>query len=227
MVVTPNFIPSLKVSTVANWFNATGMHAKQQLSNQEMLALSTKLQQAKAALATACVSPQYRASDFTVLNQRIKQLEALLPTHDTRIDLPDEGDLLGSEIFSPSTTGLSPSLLAWYGEPIQDGTAGSIFLQGRGFSVSETQVVVGGIPLQKGSEFRLISRNVMQIIVPANARSVKVRLDDHDEDEDAKPATPSPVAVATINDSDGEVAYQAKGGVAEVGDPQPTGSGSA
>lgn len=104
------------------------------------------LQQAKAAVARACDSGEYRPTDFVVLNQRIKQLEDLLPTQDTRVDLPDEGDLLGSEIFSPNAAGLSPSLLAWYGEPIQEGSAGTIFLMGRGFSVSETQVVVGGCP---------------------------------------------------------------------------------
>ncbi len=214
LMVTPNFIPSIKVSTVTNWFDVTGHHAKQQLSNQEMLESSRKLQQAKAAVARACDSHEYRATDFTVLNQRIKQLEALLPTQDTRVDLPDEGDLLGSEIFSSNAAGLSPSLLAWYGEPVQDGTAGSIFLQGRGFSVSETQVIVGGIPLQQGSGFRLISRNVMQVIVPATARSVPIKFEQNAGAAANSPA--APVAVATVMGPGGVPTFEARGGVADL-----------
>ncbi|MGC1720253.1 MAG: hypothetical protein WA746_14800, partial [Isosphaeraceae bacterium] len=212
LIVTPNFIPALRVSTVANWFDITGHCARPQLTNQEMLGMGRMLQQAKAAVARACDSGEYRPTDFVVLNQRIKQLEDLLPTQDTRVDLPDEGDLLGSEIFSPNAAGLSPSLLAWYGEPIQEGTAGSIFLMGRGFSVSETQVVVGGMPLHKGTEFRLISRNVMQIIVPATARPVKVQLDD--EGSHANASNPK-AAVATLNMTK-RPTVEAKGGKAKV-----------
>jgi len=196
LMVTPNFIPSLRVSTVTNWFDVTGHHAKRQLDNREMLEFSRKIQQAKAAVARACDSREYRATDFTVLNQRIRQLEALLPTQDTRVDLPDEGDLLDSEIFSSNAAGLSPSLLAWYGEPIQEGTAGSIFLQGRGFNVTETQVVVGGVNLHRDSQFKLVSRNIMQIIVPANARAVLVSCD---QEHEADPApAPAKHAVASV-----------------------------
>jgi hypothetical protein len=213
LIVTPNFIPQLRVSTVTNWFDITGHCAQPRLTNQEMIGLGRMLQQAKAAVAHACDSGEYRPTDFVVLNQRIKQLEALLPTQDTRVDLPDEGDLLGSEIFSPNAAGLSPSLLAWYGEPVQDGTAGSIFLMGRGFSVSETQVIVGGQPLIHGTGFRLISRNVMQIIVPPNARSVKMV---YEQDDDSHPSpSAEPVAVATLK-RDHHPAIEARGGVAGV-----------
>ena len=212
LMVTPNFIPSVKVSTVANWFDVTGHHARNQLDNREMLKFSRKIQQAKAAVARACNTQQYRAVDFIVLNQRIKQLEALLPTQDTRIDLPDEGDLLGSEIFSSNAAGLNPTLLSWYGEPVQDGTVGAIFLQGRGFSVSETQVIVGGVPLPP-TAFRLISRNVMQILVPPTARSVKVACP-HDA---ATPATPADPKVASVTIQDPRIPrVYAQGGVAEV-----------
>ena len=197
LMVTPNFIPSLRVSTVANWFDVTGAHARPELTNGEMLVLGRLLQQAKDAVARACVSREYRPTDATVLTQRIKQLEALLPTQDTRIDLPDEGDLMGSEIFSSNAAGLGPALLAWYGEPIQDGTGGSIFLQGRGFSVTETQVVVGGVPLAPNQQFRLISRNVMQIIVPPNGLAVKFACD---RDHTAQPSdTPKPCDRAVID----------------------------
>ena len=213
LMVTPNFIPSLRIATVTNWFDVTGHHAKRQLDNRDMLELSRKLQQAKSAVMRACDSHEYRATDFTVLNERIKQLEALLPTQDTRVDLPDEGDLLGSEIFSSNAAGLSPSLLAWYGEPVQDGTVGSIFLQGHGFNVSETQVIVGGVALQR-NQFRLISRNVMQIIVPPMARSVKATFGQEHLTHAPQPAPKT--AVASITPA-GVPPVTAMGGVAEVG----------
>ncbi len=106
-----------------------------------------------------------------------------MPTQDYRVDLPDEGDLLGSEIFSSNAATLAPMLLAWYGEPVKEGEYSSIFLMGRGFSVSETQVVAGGVNILETHK-RLISRNVMQIVIPKNARAIGVCCTP-DEDEGA------------------------------------------
>ena len=43
---------------------------------------------------------------------------------------------------------------------------------GRGFTVCETQVVAGGVDVPDAQK-RLISRNVMEIVIPANARVAK------------------------------------------------------
>ena len=169
LVVSPNFIPSLKLNTVANWFDITGECAHRELSNTEMLELSHKIQKAKNALARICDSRPYRASDLAHLQERLKQLGNLLPTQDYRVDLPDEGDLLGSEIFSENAAGLAPTLLAWYGEHPLEGQNSTVFLMGRGLNVFETRVVAGGVDVPDAQK-RLISRNVMEIVIPANAR---------------------------------------------------------
>jgi hypothetical protein len=189
LIVAPNFVPSIGLSTVANWFDITGHCAARDLSNREMLDYSHKLQIAQNSLTRICDSREYRKSDLTNLTQRVKQLSELLPTQDYRVDLPDEGDLLGSEIFSDNAAGLAPSLLAWYGEHPQEGQNSSIFLMGRGFSVAETQVVAGGVDVPDAQK-RLISRNVMEIVIPANARIAKYKCPaEDDEDPHADHAT--------------------------------------
>ena len=183
VMVVPNFIPALKISTVANWFDLTGHAARQQLENQQMLELSHGLQAVKNALAGVSDSRQYRPQDLVHVTQRIQQLESQLPTQDYRVDLPDEGDMLGSEIFSSNAATLAPMLVAWYGEPVKEGVPSSIFLLGRGFSVFETQVVAGGVNIPE-TQKRLISRNVLQIIIPRSARAVAVCCTDEDDDGD-------------------------------------------
>jgi hypothetical protein len=173
LVVTPNFIPALRINTVANWFDVAGHCATRHLNNREMLEYGHKVQAAKNALTRLCDPREYRPSDYSHIRERLKQLENLLPTHDTCVDLPDEGDLLGSEIFSSNAAGLAPTLLAWYGEPVQEGEASSIFLLGRGYSVFETTVIAGGYNIADDQK-RLISRNVMQIVIPPKARVIKV-----------------------------------------------------
>ena len=169
LLVTPNFIPSLRMTTVANWFDIAGSHGHRKLDNQEMLGYSRKLQQARFALSQACDSQAYRPSDLTILQQRVEQISSMLPTQEFRVDLPDEGDLLGSEIFSQGAVGLNPSLLGWYGEHPKEGQNSTVFLLGRGFSVADTQVIAGGVDVPEAQK-RLISRNVMEIVIPANAR---------------------------------------------------------
>lgn len=121
--------------------------------------------------------------------------------------LPDEGDLLGSEIFSDNAAGLAPSLLAWYGEHPQEGQNSTIFLMGRGFNVIETQVVAGGVDVPEAQR-RLISRNVMEIIIPANARIVKhkcaVPEEEDDEDEPDPWREPEPQPGASLEPEAGE-----------------------
>ena len=127
------------------------------------------------------------------------------------MSLPDEGDLLGSEIFSENTIGLAPSLLAWYGEHPQEGQNSSIFLQGRGFNVFETQVIAGGVDVPDAQR-RLISRNIMEIVIPANARIIKHKClapdgsdgeSGHDSDatlnpDPTKPLNPDPQQVLDV-----------------------------
>ncbi len=191
LMVTPNFIPSLRLSTVANWFDITGDCAHRELNNREMLEYSRKLQKARCALARICDSHEYRPSDLIHLEQRLKQLENLLPTQDFRVNLPDEGDLLGSELFDSNAATLGPTLLAWYGEHPQEGKDSSIFLLGRGFTVFETQVIAGGVNIPPEQK-RMISRNVMQIIIPSSARVATTTCESDPGQPHAHPQVPAP-----------------------------------
>ena len=172
LIVVPNFVPTIGLTTVANWFDVTYDHGHRKLNNREMLEMSHKVQKARAALSRICDGREYRPNDLTILQQRVSQLSNLLPTQDLQVDLPDEGDLLGSEIFSENAAGLGPTLLSWYGEHPQEGQNSSIFLLGRGLNVTETQVIAGGVDVPDAQK-RLISRNVMEIVIPANARIYK------------------------------------------------------
>ncbi len=173
LILTPDFIPALRLNAVANWFDISKHCSHTELSNGDMLEFGHKLQRARNALTRICDSREYRAKDFVHIEQRINQLDNLLPTQDFLVSLPDEGDLLGSEIFDSNSSTLSPSLLAWYGESPQVGSYSMIFLVGRGFSVYETRVIVGGVDVPPAQR-RQISRNVMEIVIPTNARPINI-----------------------------------------------------
>ena len=175
LVVMPNFVPSVKFTSVTNWFDLKTKHAEQVLETTDMIRLGKKLQAAKNGLQRVCDSGKYRPEEVELLADRISQLEDLLPVKSHSIDLPFEGSLLGSEIFSSNAAGLAPRLLAWYGEPAQEGSVTSIFILGNGFSVHELHVIAGGVTVPDAS-VEVISRNVLRVDIPANARAVQTKL---------------------------------------------------
>ena len=177
LVVMPNFVPSVKFTSVTNWFDLKTKHAEQVLETTDMIRLGKKLQSAKNGLQRVCDSGKYRPEEVELLSDRISQLEDFLPVKSHSITLPFEGSLLGSEIFSSNAAGLAPRLLAWYGEPPQEGADSSIFILGNGFSVHEIHVIAGGqnvAPDTGGVE--IVSRNVLRVDIPAAARAVQTTL---------------------------------------------------
>jgi len=170
LMVVPNFVPAVGLTTTANWFDAAGHHAAETLDSGDYLALSRKLQHARNALAGVCDPGEYRPGEVGRMARRLDQLEALLPTQDYRVGLPDEGDLAGSEIFSSNAAQLAPRLLTWYGEPAKVGADSRVFLVGSGFAVLETEVIAGGVPALRPS---LLSRNVLSITIPDSARPIR------------------------------------------------------
>ena len=170
LMVVPNFVPAIHMTSEANWFGL-GHHSEQKLDAGELLRLSQKLQSARHALACTKDDGQYRPGELARMSERIDQLDNLMPTQDFRVDLPDEGDFAGSEIFSSDAANLSPSLLTWFGEPPVIGKASDVFLLGKGFSVMESQVIAGGVK----ATFDLISRNVIRVTIPKDARTVEVK----------------------------------------------------
>ncbi len=175
LVVMPNFVPSIKLTSVTNWFDLKTKHAEQELETTDMVRLGKRLQAAKHGLQHVCDTGQYRPEEVELLADRIGQLEDMLPVKGHTIDLPFEGSLLGSEMFSSNAAGLAPRLLAWYGEPPLEGADSAIFLLGNGFCVNEIHVIAGGLHLPDAN-FDVISRNVMRVTIPAASRTVKTHL---------------------------------------------------
>ena len=106
LVVMPNFVPSVKFTSVTNWFDLQTKHAEQVLETTDMIRLGKKLQAAKNGLQRVCDSGKYRPEEVELLSDRISQLEDFLPVKSHSITLPFEGSLLGSEIFSSNAAGL-------------------------------------------------------------------------------------------------------------------------
>jgi len=172
LVVVPNFIPAMRLTSATNFFDLTTSHPKQEMETTDVVHLGRKLQVARNAMQRLCDSSQYRPADLELLNDRLTQLEALLPMQSHRVLLPNEADLSGSEIFTSTNVGLAPRLLTWYGEPASAGGS-SIFIMGSGFKVDGMKIIVGGQTLgDPGSaapSYDIISRNVIRIDIPKGA----------------------------------------------------------
>lgn len=169
VVVVPNFVPAMNMTTIANWFEYAGHGADQKFDTSEMLAFSRKVQMAKLALVRVCDSGLYRPGELSRLKDRLAQLEAQLPTQEYRVPLPNEGDLAGSEIFSSAGARLAPRLLSWYGEPAKVKQDSVVMIMGTGFSIHETRVVAGGV----SAKYKLLSRQVMELTIPSSARPIR------------------------------------------------------
>jgi hypothetical protein len=202
LVVMPCFVPSVRFTSASNWFDLKPKCADQVIETTDMVRLSRKFQTARNGLARVCDTGRYRPDEVEMLADRLAQLEDMLPLKHHKVDLPFEGSLLGSEIFSSSPAGLAPRLFAWYGEPPQEGTASSIFLLGTGFTVYETHAIAGGVAIaedsSEGKKLELFSRNVMRIEIPANARIKTVAASDADGNHrtliDVHVATPNGIS---------------------------------
>jgi hypothetical protein len=183
-MVVPNFVPMIKLTTITNWFELKTRHPEQRIEATDMIRLSRKYQTASNAMQRLCDSGRYRPVDLELLGDRLSQLESLLPMQSHQVQLPYEADLSGSEIFSSTNAGLSPRLLTWYGEDARAG--GSIFILGSGFNVRDMKVIVGGATVKDAAtaaapapgappspSFDLISRNVLRVDIPSDAKPVR------------------------------------------------------
>jgi hypothetical protein len=141
----------------------------------------------------------YRPGDLGRLVRVVEQLDREMPLQTASVPVPYENTLGGFEMFNAGVTDLGPELSGWYGAPgivladcdrcesckakeTEEEDADSekdeacrchgttVFLVGKGFSVHETKVIAGGkcIP-----DFTLLSREIMQVTIPANANAVR------------------------------------------------------
>ncbi len=102
--------------------------------------------------------------------------------------LPYGSDAVDAEIFESRGGNLAPTLTAWHGQPPDGTTDASLMIEGRGFSVHDTRVVVGNTP----AEAVPISRTVLLVKILANAQAMTVR--DGRSYYDVNVATPNGVS---------------------------------
>ena len=174
----PSFVSAIEFTTVAGWFHhATVVGPGRPAEMENSLAMVKKIEKAREDLAAARrgLGPQpvqddspVRGRQLEILEHRLHQLEALLPTQDYVSALPYGSEAVGAEIFESRGGHLAPVLTAWHGQPPDGKGDASIMIEGRGFSVHDTRVIAGNAE----AEAVPLSRTVLQVKIPAKARTM-------------------------------------------------------
>lgn len=176
-IVMPNFVSAIEFTTVAGWFHHGALREVRPTEMEASVALCRKLGTAKQQLAEVkerldasghISGPHVRCNEVEILQDRIHQLEDILPTQHYVSALPYGSDPVDAAIFESRGGNLAPTLTAWHGQPPDGTTDASLMIEGRGFSVHDTRVVVGNTP----AEATPISRTVLLVKIAANAQTI-------------------------------------------------------
>jgi len=175
IVIMPSFVPYVVFDMRTNWFRLDNP-SRRRLDVKDGVELSRDITEMRQ-LAVACAEDAhlYRPDEVYRLQRSVEQLERRLPLQSVFVQMPFENSLGGFEFFNSGVPDLAPELRGYYGEPgILTGGEGkkstSIFLVGNHFSVHETKVIVGNVPLTD-NQVELISRQVMRVTVPDTAQA--------------------------------------------------------
>ena len=95
MMVVPNFVPTMKMTTVTNWFDLKTSHPEEELETTDMVHLGRKLQTARSAMQRLCDSGRYRPADLESLGDRLDQARGDAADPEPPVTLPFEADLTG------------------------------------------------------------------------------------------------------------------------------------
>ncbi|APZ92669.1 hypothetical protein [Fuerstiella marisgermanici] len=174
MVLMPSFITHVTFDARGSYF-PLGKHALRDPSDtrtsiQDNMYLSHKIRlMENATCSIAAEAACYRDGEVQRLMRRADQLAKKLPLQTVHARVPNENTLGGFEMFSSGITDLAPELLDFYGMPGVDPARETIlYLVGNNFSVHDTRVLAGNRQLH----FSLISRQVMQVTIPAGVAVV-------------------------------------------------------
>jgi hypothetical protein len=202
LVVMPSFIPQVNLDISANWFRLAQPSCKE-LTLTESMRLSKQVKNLRDGLQLICDQGQYREGDVPLMARRLEQLSERLPMQSQLVNVPYENTHGGFELFSSGTTDLAPELIGWYGGVgINPNAETSLFLVGDHFSVHQTRVVAGGMPLSsnlpslpappstsnpqgavstptKDLQVELLSRQVMRVTIPAGVQPKDGKIDVH------------------------------------------------
>ncbi len=219
IVVMPSFVPYMTFDVRTNWFKLTNPKCTE-ISMKETMTLSRSIQAMRhSAASCAQCAHLYRDGEVHRLLKRVDQLDRELPLQTMQAQIPYENTSGGFELFNNGITDLAPELIGWYGAPgINPNGSTSLYLVGKGFSVHSTQLIAGG----RNLPFTLISRQVMEVEIPAGVQTLQRTQDGEgrlDQVVDIHLATPYgvsghmlvPVAKAsssTRNIGNGQVAWR-------------------
>ncbi len=174
VVLMPSFITHVTFDVRGNYF-PLGRHKLHEPSDtrtsiEDSMDMSHKIRLMENAVCSITAEANcYRDGETQRLLRRADQIAKKLPLQTVHARVPNENTLGGFEMFSSGVTDLSPELLDFYGMPgINTNSETILYLVGDNFSVHETRVLAGNREL----DFSLISRQVMQITVPAGVQVV-------------------------------------------------------
>ncbi len=178
IVIMPSFVPYVTFDSTANWFKLTDPKCKE-LNAAQAMRLSRAVKSIQECGAHAGDGDCYRCGDLPLLLRKAEQLSQRLPLQSQMVQVPYENTLGGFAMFNTGVTDLAPQLKGWYGtEGINPNTNTTLFLVGDHFSVLSTRVVAGGVEVPAADHQQLLSRQVVQVIVPPGAQVL------HDKDGD-------------------------------------------
>ena len=170
LVIMPSFVPYVNVEVASNWYCLD--NPKHVLFNHvQSMNLSQTVQAIRKNECAVGDADRYRDGDLGRLVNRAEQLSARLPLQSMTAQVPVQTTLGGFEMFVNGTTDLAPELSGWYGAPgIDPNNDTTLFLVGDHFSVTQSKVLSGNRPVV---DKKMISRQVMQVVVPAGAMETK------------------------------------------------------
>jgi len=180
IVLMPSFIRHLRFDVRSNWFelashtldieNKRWVHKGDIGASMEDTVEWSKMIRSMEDSTMVCMNDAhlYRHGEVERMLRRVKQLSAELPLQTMYGDVPNDNTIGGFQMFSAGVTDLAPELTGFYGSPgINPGSPTKMFLVGKNFSVHETRVIAG----LKQVDFRLLSREVMEVTIPAGVRT--------------------------------------------------------
>ena len=167
IVIMPSFVPYATLNVSSSWFDLANPRAKK-LNSTRAIELGQRVKCLQQNSQCVSDSYSYRDNDLYHLNEKVRQLESRLPFQTTQVQVPYENTLGGFAMFNAGVTELAPELVGFYGtSAINPNYGGTVFLVGDHFSVHSTTVIAGGQAVATTDQ-HLLSRQVMQVKIPAH-----------------------------------------------------------
>jgi hypothetical protein len=167
IVVMPSFVPHVRLDVQSRWFSL--VHPRAVVPDARESVKLVRSVEAIRRSGNCCGRCQGDAAVIADLQRAVDRLARRLPTQDLTALVPYENTAGGFELFNTGISDLAPELLGWYGAAgIDPAGSTSLFLVGKGASIHDTQVIVGG----RVADFDLIGRDVIRVDIPAGVQTI-------------------------------------------------------